>query len=186
MMCTALCLRWLLAIIRRNRITLGRRLFDEAHDWINADQFPPMEEVVRDFLRTYKEAAVQSRSFEIPTFAFSSDQNTILEIVGQQIEQVNGGRNSVERVVVQGKAGSGNSTVIKEIIRRITHHLGEQAVAVAGPTGSAAINIEGRMSHSLLRLPLYSSLFKGLVGDNPGKFQREMAGLRFGSLTKCL
>lgn len=122
---------------------------------------------------------VRNRRFEIPTFAFSSDQNSVLEIVDQQIDQINRSRSSIKRVVVQGKAGSGKSTVIKEIIRRITHHLGEQAVAIAAPTGAAAINVEGRTIHSLLRLPLYSSQFKALVGDNAARFQREMSGLRF-------
>ena len=52
---------------------------------------------------------------------------------------------------VQGKAGSGKSIVIKEMVKIITTAFGEDAVEFMAPTGMAAVNVNEKTFHSLLR-----------------------------------
>ncbi|XP_076397905.1 ATP-dependent DNA helicase PIF1-like [Megachile rotundata] len=83
-----------------------------------------------------------------------------------------------KRVAVQGKAGSGKSTIIKEIVRITSETLGEDYTRVCAPTGVAAINIEGTTAHSLFRLPLCASAYKPLTGASARSFQNELKNLK--------
>lgn len=53
---------------------------------------------------------------------------------------------------ITGKAGTGKTTLLKEIVKRLRSE--ERLVAVTAPTGVAAHNAQGVTLHSLLRLPL--------------------------------
>lgn len=57
------------------------------------------------------------------------------------------------RIVIQGKAGSGKSTLIHEIVKRIKRNLGGEAVL----TVAAAVNIHGTTIHSSFRLKLHGN-----------------------------
>ena len=69
-----------------------------------------------------------------------------------------------KRVMVSGKAGCGKSTIIKEIIRRVTNEFGPDSIVVSAPTGSAAINIDGKTIHSSFQIPTRSQ-FAELQGE---------------------
>ena len=56
-----------------------------------------------------------------------------------------------ENLFITGKAGTGKTTLLKEIKERFQ---GKKVVAVLAPTGVAAENAEGFTMHSFLRLPL--------------------------------
>ncbi len=53
---------------------------------------------------------------------------------------------------ITGKAGTGKTTLLKEIVNRLRSE--GRLVAVTAPTGVAAHNAQGVTLHSLLRLPL--------------------------------
>uniref|UniRef100_A0ABD2WYI1 ATP-dependent DNA helicase n=1 Tax=Trichogramma kaykai TaxID=54128 RepID=A0ABD2WYI1_9HYME len=53
----------------------------------------------------------------------------------------------IKRILIQGKAGSGKSTLIRRIFDEVTDKLGMDSIAVTAPTGAAAINIyDGKLS----------------------------------------
>lgn len=56
-----------------------------------------------------------------------------------------------ENLFITGKAGTGKTTLLREIKERFQ---GKKVVAVLAPTGVAAENAEGFTMHSFLRLPL--------------------------------
>ena len=56
-----------------------------------------------------------------------------------------------ENLFITGKAGTGKTTLLREIKERFQ---GKKVVAVLAPTGVAAENAEGYTMHSFLRLPL--------------------------------
>ena len=56
--------------------------------------------------------------------------------------------NIIERIVVQGKAGSGKSTIINKIMQLVIPNFGREAIAITAPTGVAAINIGGNTIHT--------------------------------------
>lgn len=58
-------------------------------------------------------------------------------------------------MVLQGKAGSGKSTIIQSIVKKITEQLGNDAVKVVAPTGAAAVNINGQTVHSAFKLETF-------------------------------
>lgn len=85
----------------------------------------------------------------------------------------------VKRQIVQGKAGTGKSTLINAMVSRITLKLGPDAVCVCAPTGAAAININGNNIRSEFKLPHQRSLFQPLQGEQISKFQHDKRNLRF-------
>ena len=56
-----------------------------------------------------------------------------------------------ENLFITGKAGTGKTTLLREIKKRFQ---GKKVVAVLAPTGVAAENADGYTMHSFLRLPL--------------------------------
>ena len=68
----------------------------------------------------------------------------------------------IKRVIVQGKAGSGKNTVIKEMVKMITSAFGEDAVKIGARTGMTAVKVYGKTYHSLLRLTLNYKQFGSL------------------------
>ncbi|MBO9577258.1 MAG: AAA family ATPase [Microbacteriaceae bacterium] len=62
----------------------------------------------------------------------------------------------MEHVFVTGRAGTGKSTLLAHLAARSSKRL-----AVAAPTGVAALNVGGQTIHSLLRLPI------GVIADQP-------------------
>ena len=87
--------------------------------------------------------------------------------------------NIIKRVIVQGKARSGKSTVIREMVKIIRTAFGEDAVEILAPTGMAAVNVNGKTFHSLLRLPLNHKQFGLLENQKAKKLQSDLKNLKF-------
>jgi ATP-dependent DNA helicase PIF1 len=158
---------------------LGRRELDLAREWTAASQsFPDIEEV-RRFLRTFEQNA-PSRSFDFDdNITLSSEQQEVMDIFQQQVNCLltNQG-DPPRRIVVQGKAGCGKSTLIHKIVQEARRQFGDTSVCILGAfTGSAAVNIGGRTLHSLFHLDI--SRNKPLADDSLRKFQKEMENVRF-------
>ncbi|XP_074596306.1 ATP-dependent DNA helicase Pif1-like [Brevipalpus obovatus] len=84
----------------------------------------------------------------------------------------------VKRIAVQGRAGSGKSTLIQEIVSRVSHQFGPRSIVVCAPTGVAANNINGSTIHSLLRISI-SNLLPPLNGERLMEFQQKFRELKF-------
>jgi len=69
---------------------------------------------------------------------------------------------SMDPVFVTGRAGTGKST----LLRHLTAHT-SKALAIAAPTGVAALNVGGQTIHSLFQLPI------GVVADHPIRRREE-------------
>jgi len=72
----------------------------------------------------------------------------------EQIKQFTNPKNNVQlpkRVVVQGKAGTGKSLLIKYLTVNLFEAFGPESYMLLGPTGVSAVNINGRTIHNGLR-----------------------------------
>ena len=76
-------------------------------------------------------------------------------------------------MIVTGTAGTGKSYLI-HCLRPLQQH----QVMVAAPTGVAAINIDGRILHSLLRLPTRGE-FKDMEGEKLTKLQQAFSQVKY-------
>lgn len=71
-----------------------------------------------------------------------------------QLSIVDAMENSLDHFFITGRAGTGKTTVLQAFVNSTA-----KRVAVAAPTGVAALAVGGQTLHSLLRLPL------GIIGD---------------------
>ncbi|KAL7305115.1 hypothetical protein TKK_0002522 [Trichogramma kaykai] len=93
-------------------------------------------------------------SHQLQNIKLSEEQQKILEICQNQLQIIQNGSNDskskyagIKRILIQGKAGSGKSTLIRRIFDEVTDKLGMDSIAVTAPTGAAAINIyDGKLS----------------------------------------
>lgn len=74
--------------------------------------------------------------------------------------------NTNQHIFLTGKAGTGKTTFLKDIVR-ITH----KNVVIAAPTGIAAINAGGVTLHSLFQLPFGSFIPDNNIGNQNITFQ---------------
>jgi len=89
-----------------------------------------------------------------------------MELSGEQRDVFESIENSMAHVFVTGRAGTGKSTLL--------HHLAastSKRIAIAAPTGVAALNAGGQTLHSLLRLPI------GVIADQPLPHPEELRNL---------
>ncbi|XP_074603973.1 uncharacterized protein LOC141857379 [Brevipalpus obovatus] len=163
-----------------NDQVIGTRLIDVAYDWnATSSRIPDFSEA-HDFLKTFRTNGKTSSIQSPHTISFSSEQQKILDILDGQLRSLTVRVPRVyKRVVVQGKAGLGKSTIIREIVNRVVSVLGTDSIRVCAPTGAAAVNIEGHTIHSLLRIPLNIKKMQSLNGEAARKFQNEMRQLKF-------
>ncbi len=112
---------------------------------------------------------------------YSDEQINLVNLVEQQI-QYSKNPNSTnvphKLTIVQGKAGSGKSTIIKVIVHRGNQEW-PNSVAVAAPTGLAALNIDGKTLHSLFKISPKDTAYKPLAGEALAKLQEEFKNIRF-------
>lgn len=134
------------------------------------------------FLEGYKKERPTRRAIAAPD-TFSTEQNSILNLCDQQLAELhsNGGNLSkyskVQRTVfVQGVAGAGKSTVIREIRRRAIAKFHQDVVIVMAPTGVAAHNIEGMTIHSAIGLSGTQKEYAELQGIPAQKFKERFDG----------
>ena len=111
---------------------------------------------------------------------FSEEQLQIATLIENQITavQTSNATHDVKRVFVQGKAGSGKSTLIHYITNRLNDSLGSSSYLLLAPTGVAAININGSTIHSKL-LITPSSSNKPLTSKQLHKLQEDMIKCEF-------
>lgn len=97
----------------------------------------------------------------MPNVDFSVEQRKVLDVLKAQVEFVRSGIHTPEfrqSLVIQGKAGSGKSTLIQAIKSFLHHELGPQSYTVIAPTGAAASNIKASTIHSALKINIDNDL----------------------------
>lgn len=91
---------------------LGQRVIDEAYNWHQLSDIDQSEITIQDFLKTYRTApsVAAAREASIPYSLMSQGKKDVLDICNNQIiyHEYN-----IKRILVQGKAGTGKSAVIK-------------------------------------------------------------------------
>lgn len=106
-----------------------------------------------DFLNSIKEFNNSEVIEENVNINLNDEQQKVIDLFNQQLSDVlNNNESEVKRVIVQGKAGSGKSTIIKKITASLfKSKLGPERFLLLAPTGIAALNINGSTIHSKLR-----------------------------------
>lgn len=166
-----------------NKGTIGRRLIDVSNDWGASRLNNPKYEEVLMFLEQYKDQAPNKENPSETNIEFSDEQKEVLKILDRQIDQIieqqPGKRKKlrldeiIKRCVVQGKAGSGKSTLIHEMVRRIVERLGKEYISICALTGAAAVNIHGNTLHAEFKLDLNSNNTDYLTGVNCNNFEND-------------
>lgn len=83
------------------------------------------------------------------------------------------------RVVIQGKTGSGKSTVIRCVTATLARSLGPDSFKLVAPTDAAAININGGTIHASLKLCGQTEKIKLLRGKSERSLQLGYQKVRF-------
>jgi len=81
-------------------------------------------------------------------------------------------------MIIQGKAGSGKSTIIKAMCAKSNRELGPNSFRLMAPTGAAAVNVGGCTIHSALHLGI-DKAYRKMGDENVGRFQEDMASCHF-------
>jgi hypothetical protein len=144
------------------QVELGRRELDLQHDWAAGSQQHGDHGVLTRFLKTSKDSHVFHRAPVVaPQVEFTAEQRVVLDILERQIaaERSPGGTEPPRRVIVQGKAGCGKSTVIQAMTARLEEEFGPGCYRLLAPTAAAAINIKANTIHTGLCIhPMVSLL----------------------------
>ena len=164
-------------------VLLGQRDIDIQYDWLaswhlfqNAESFP-------DFIKEMKRQEqdnIPARDYNFPQVPFSSEQTQVIELLEKQIHFIkNGGISPPQITIVQGKAGSGKSTLIQHLTARLTEEFGSNSFALLAPTETAAVNINGSTIHSKLRIrPKQTAQFQ-MNNFTLNTFQQEFSSCKF-------
>lgn len=95
---------------------LGHRPIDEAYEWSDSESANISEDQIHQFSSFYRWAPVESRDvgLSLPFSCMSAAQQDVLRLCQSQLLDPN---HPIKRVIVQGKAGTGKSAVIKAMCR---------------------------------------------------------------------
>lgn len=166
-----------------NADALGSRPIDQAHEWSTLSSTGLTIDHITSYLRSYRSASGAERTTQtglIERCRMSDDQRRVMDVFDQQLRNP---YHQVKRVLVQGKAGSGKSAIIKAICSTLDRALQDSpeiinGYAVLAPTGASAVNVDGKTIHSYLRIPAVGQLHP-LNGENLRTFQLQLSKVRF-------
>lgn len=162
------------------RVEIGRREMDLAHQWTEA----PLADIGQlvnavDVSRAHHQFAASVA--EAPNVQLTAEQSVVMSILERQIAAAQGGGGPAppQRVIVQGCAGCGKSTVISAMTSRIVAAFGAGSFLLLAPTGAAAVNIGGQTIHSGLLISPASADYAPLTGNSAKDFQDSMEPVKF-------
>jgi energy-coupling factor transporter ATP-binding protein EcfA2 len=161
---------------------LGQRDFDLDNKWNQEEDENKIKNMEIFFDEIKKSESGKPHSeYEMPNVVWNSEQQDVINLFNQQISDVENNIKSndlIKRVVIQGKAGSGKSTLIKYMTAILNQKFGPNSFLLAAPTGVAAVNINGSTFHSKLKInPSFS--FKELTGQSLNSLQAELSSCKF-------
>jgi len=157
---------------------VGRRVIDEAEGWTTIENVDQIESQIDDYLANYRRAATVGR-MRIPALSenmMSEQQRAVMSLCREQYMDTHHFR---KRVIVQGKAGTGKSALIKSIGQHLdSQEPHSKSYEILAPTGAAAFNIDGTTIHSGLRIPINGNM-SPLNGENLRNLQLHFQKIRF-------
>lgn len=165
-------------------IDLGRREIDIRYNWhsiSSKEQLNSLEQFIENekIARNQRSSIISNQNY-LTNLGFSDEQKEVINLFETQLRYVQGYEKEqpIKRIVVQGKAGSGKSTLISYFTFRLNQMLGLSSYQLLAPTGAAAVNINGSTIHSKLLLGI-NKTYKDLSLHSLAQFQEEMYGCKF-------
>lgn len=164
---------------------LGLRLIDLNYQWnYNNNRFPPIN-VAELFLENFANYSINNAPHSA-SIQYSAEQTDILNLVDKQIKFLKENNNISGRITdfprtiyLQGKAGSGKSTIIEEIRYRVEKELSPDAISLVAPTGVAAHHINGCTIHSAFGIPVNRKPYEQLNGPALLRFTNRFRNVKF-------
>lgn len=102
----------------------------------------------------------------------------VLTLLSERISSVKSNCNDSRMMIIQGKADSGKSTVIKAMCAKLNQELGPNSLWLVTPTGVAAVNVGISIIHSALHLGIKKE-FRKMGDENLRQFQEDMRDCHF-------
>lgn len=132
---------------------LGLREIDTVHNWSESFATYQQPHRLRDFINDQQSTHHENATldFNMPTVLLSVEQEKVLQVVRSQIHYIRTGIRTQQfrhSVIIQGKAGSGKSTLIQAIKANLYQEFGSDSFVVMAPTGAAAKNIGATTIHT--------------------------------------
>ncbi|KAK3920379.1 ATP-dependent DNA helicase [Frankliniella fusca] len=156
----------------------GMREVDINHNWhANSHvydmfgDFKYLEKFLDNEKKNYEET--ENIVEDLPDITFSNEQILVKNVMERQIESLKNGINDdsiPKKVLVQGKAGTGKSLLIRYLVNNATREFGQGSVLLLGPTGVAAVNVGGATIHSALSINAKGNSIQELTGESARKF----------------
>lgn len=145
---------------------LGFREQDTLFNWTASYNDYQNHNQMRNFIQ---EQANQFRAnrlntnndFSMPNVELSDEQQRVLNVVNAMIDKVITNQENEwyrSSLIIQGKAGSGKTTLIQAIKSTVATRLDRNSIVIMAPTGSAASNIHCSTIHSCLKISVNREL----------------------------
>lgn len=160
-------------------VQIGSRELDLNFDW-NANYENYETGNFGSFLSdAKKEEGDDERTYDFPNVTLTAEQSNAMELLETHICCLKALEiPTIHRTIIQGKGGSGKSTLIKAMTARLYEEFGGDSFRLMAPTGSAAVNIGGSTIHSCLNIGISKDLQK-LEGESLRQFQTNMRDVKF-------
>lgn len=129
------------------------------HRYVNHNEIRNFVQTQVDMQRLNQQQLTDEIS--MPQVLFSPEQQRVLATIGAMVHFVETGEKLAafrQSLIIQGKAGSGKSTLIKAIQSIVSTRLGRGAITTMAPTGAAASNINCSTIHSTLKINIHRTL----------------------------
>lgn len=134
-------------------ITLWNRDMNLLNNWNTAYyQYPGMKNDLSFFEKNRELIGDHCKHVQSSGIIFNEQQNKILNFLNTQLCTEN---NCTDKLaIIQGKARTGKSCMINEMVTRISSKFGVNCTLLMALTGVTANNINGQTIHSALRIPV--------------------------------
>lgn len=135
---------------------LGLRVIYHAFEWKSKRYNYPNQNFI-SFLKNCKEQQLLvHQNYDNFDIGFTDEQQKIIHLWTEELYFLEKTvMNYPKRAFMNGEAGAGKSTVIKEIRKKFIGKLGSETATVLTPTGTVAINVECKAIHSGLKEQMF-------------------------------
>ena len=161
---------------------LGLREQDTTFDWTASYNNYENHNELMNFTSNLAAQFQQNEAEPVmPNVQFSNEQTRVLEVIQAQIHFLRTNvqlENFRQSIIIQGKAGSGKTTLIQAIKAILYHELGRESYCVMAPTGTSASLLNARTIHSKLKINV-DSIMRPLQPQILNVLQDELSGCFF-------
>ena len=164
-------------------VELGNRELDVMYHWDKGyNDYTSIEEIPT-FLQDAKKDSDDDEEIRHtrPAVTLTCEQEEAMTLLASQIQFIRQPRANIsphKRFIIQGKGGSGKSTLIEYMKAELAEKIVPKCFLLMAPTGSAALNIGGSTIHSTLNIGITGEL-RDLHGEQLRKFQLFMEPVKF-------